>query len=221
MKIRNLAQAAALTAVAMFTMAGARASTINYTTNGAGTEFLTGGTITLSGLTLADEYGAGATLTFVPNVGSVTGLPSNINYGSFVLACPSCSTQALGAGSYFNAFTFNLVITDSTDGATGIFHGSSTGGTVYSDVSQVTVNWVPLTIGPGTTNANTGNFGPTSFDINGTSRIVAPNSGVPPGVTTVQGTINSTMVPEPATFGLLGGALVGLGLLGRRKLVRK
>jgi hypothetical protein len=34
------------------------------------------------------------------------------------------------------------------------------------------------------------------------------------------GTFSYSAVPEPATFGLIGGALVGLGMLGRKRIVR-
>jgi hypothetical protein len=39
--------------------------------------------------------------------------------------------------------------------------------------------------------------------------------------TTVNGTVNANPVPEPATFSMVGGALLGLGLLGRRKISRQ
>jgi hypothetical protein len=85
----------------------------------------------------------------------------------------------------------------------------------------VQINWQnPLTIGPGTTNALTGNFGGTSFDmVSPTSLIVAPNSGTPPGDTTIQGQINST--PEPATMGMFGGALLAFGLWRKKTLSRR
>ena len=46
------------------------------------------------------------------------------------------------------------------------------------------------------------------------SLIVAPNSGTPPGDTTIQGQVSAT--PEPATLSLIGGALLGLGFLRRK-----
>lgn len=82
------------------------------------------------------------------------------------------------------------------------------------------VNWqAPLSMGPQGNNALTGNFGSTVFDmVAPISLIVAPNSGTPPGDTTIQGQLSSS--PEPATFGLIGGALIGLGLLRRKKSSR-
>ena len=80
---------------------------------------------------------------------SINAVPGNVNFGNFTLACASCSTQAGGFGSFFGAFTFDLVITDVTDSATGIFVGSAAAGSVYLDASTITINWHPLQIGPG------------------------------------------------------------------------
>ncbi len=216
----KLQRTAALTAVtAILFAAPASAVIITYNTNGAGTGF-SGGT----SLSLGSSSGAAsATLVFEPNGNTVTGVPSNVNFGNFTLACPACTTQALGTGATFNPFSIDLVITDVTDGgATGTFVGTSTGGAVYSDVSQLTVNWSPLVIGPGTTNASSGNFGSTTFSTTSFTGIVAPNSGgASAGVSTVQGFVtSSSAVPEPATYGMVGLALVGLGFLRRKAVTR-
>lgn len=213
MKIGVHFQALSITGATILIMAAsASASTITYSTNAAGTGF--GG----STLTLNSNVGAAATLTFMPDVNITTGVPSNVNFGNFTLVCPNCSTQAIAAGSHFNAFTFNLIITDVTDSATGQFVGSSTGGTVFSDVSQLTVNWAPLQLGPGSSNAMTGNFGSTIFSTTVFTGIVAPNSGEIPGQSTVQGFVSSSAVPEPATLSLVSGALLlGLGVMRRKK----
>jgi hypothetical protein len=47
--------------------------------------------------------------------------------------------------------------------------------------------------------------------------IVAPNSGTPPGDTSIQGTVSSTLVPEPATMAMVGGLFVGLAALARKR----
>jgi hypothetical protein len=199
--------------------ASASAGPITYNTNATGTA---GTGFGASGiLTLNNSSGETATLKYLPNVNSTSGVPSNIALGDFTLACPTCTTQAIGTGSAFSAFTFHLVITDVTDTATGIFVGSSTGGTVFSDVSNLTVNWAPLALGPGTTNAASGNFGTTIFSTTVFTGIVAPNSGTPAGQSTVQGYLSDTTIPEPATLSMIGGALLGFGILRRKFLSRQ
>ena len=207
-----LSTSRAALAVLLFT-AAAHAATITYSTNAPGTGF--GGT----SLVLNNSSGEASTLTFAPNVNSISGVPSNVNFGVFTLVCTTCTTQAIGSGANYGSFAFNLVLTDVTDGnATGQFVGTSTGGAVFSDVSQITINWAPLVLGPGTVNALTGNFGNSIFGTTVFTGIVAPNSGQgqPNGVTTVEGYVNSSAVPEPATVGVVGIALLGLGLIRRR-----
>jgi hypothetical protein len=197
-------------------VASANASSITFNTNstivGAATGF---GALGVGGLTLLNSSGTAASLVFVPDGNSLIGIPTSVNLGGFTLACPLCTTLP-GTSSFFNAFTFNLVVTDVSDGATGVFVGTSTGGAVYKNLSGLTVNWAPLILGPGTTNASTGNFGPTSFTTTVFTAIVPPNSGQDVGESTVQGFVNSSAIPEPVTFGLIGSGLLLLGLLRRR-----
>jgi hypothetical protein len=192
---------------------GASAALITYSTDSSGTGFLIGsgpGTT----LSMSNSSGAAATLVFTPDGSQTVGTPTNGNYGYFTLSCPTCSTQAQGTvSSYFSAFTFDLVITDITDNASGEFVGAGTAGQVWSNSSPVIITWNPTQLGPNATAALTGNFGSTDFNIQSTTRIVDPADS---GITTVQGTMASA--PEPATFGLIGFALVGLGLYGRKKL---
>lgn len=201
-----------LTALLLATSAGA--ANITFNTNAAGTGF--GG----SSLMLSSSSGQAATLTFIPDSDISTGVPSNVNFGNFTLVCPSCTTQVVGTGSTFSAFTFDLILTDVTDGGTGIFQGTSTGGDLYSDVSQLTINWAPLQLGPGTNNAASGTFGASVFSTTVFTGIVAPNSGAVPGQSTVQGYVDFAAVPEPATFGMVGGAMLLLGFVNRKRILR-
>ncbi len=220
MKITRYIQLLPIYGALLLIAAKAQGASITYNTNSPGTGFI--GTT----LTLNSTMGAAATLEFIPNANGDTGVPSNLNYGTFVLRCALCSSQSLGIGAFFNPFMFDLIITDLTDGANGRFAGFSAGGMVYQDVSPITLEWVPLELGPGTTNAAGGSFGPSVFQITTRTRIVAPNSGRLPGQTTVQGEIFTVTdfpleaVPEPASMISVSLGLLALGAIGRRRLAK-
>lgn len=216
MQLRRLVQAASITGVALVVMAAsATAYPISFNTSASGTGFGAGGGL---GLSLNSAPGGqAATLVFAPNMGDTQGGPTNINLGSFTLACATCGAFGSGLSATFAPFTLEMILTDVTDGGTGKFIGSSTGGEVFTGVSQIDVFWVPLSLGPGTNNALSGSFGPSVFTIDLKTLVVSPTSGTTPGLSTVQGTLSSSAVPEPATVGLVGAALLGLGLLGRKK----
>ncbi|HEY3443754.1 MAG TPA: PEP-CTERM sorting domain-containing protein [Paludibaculum sp.] len=180
--------------------------------------------------TLFSTSGEAATLKFLPNGGNVSGVPTNANFGTFVLTCATCtpfdSPSAKFAG--FQPFTFDLYITDLTDGATGRITGTSqflpvaSPALVYHNVSPIRIIWSPLVLGPGQNGAISGSFGPTTFTTFNPTLIVGPISGTLNGNTTIQGFVDSGFgpsgqVPEPATLGLVGATLVGLGMFGRKK----
>ena len=203
-------------------MSAQGAPIITYNTNDPGTGF--GGT----SLTLNSTMGPAATLEFFPNVNGNIDVPSNLNYGTFVLRCALCSTRALGIGAFFNPFMFDLIVTSVTDSARGRFAGFSDGGMIYHDASPITLDWLPLELGPGTNTNNPGggSFGSTVFQITPRTHIVAPNSGRLPGETTVQGEIFGASdfpleaVPEPASMISVGLGLLALGAIGRRRFAK-
>ncbi len=216
MNFGRLVQAASLTVAAAFAMtAGASAATITFNTTATGstgTGFNSGGS-----LSLAQSSGTAATLGFVADPNASVGIPSGINFGNFTLSCASCTVLSGGVGATFGAFTFDMVITDVTDGATGTFVGTSAGGSVFLDQSTIVIAWAPAQIGSGTNHASSGSFGTTFFTTTPFSIIVNPTSGAQIGSTTVQGALGgSSSVPEPATLSLVGGALLGFALFRSR-----
>jgi|CZKN01.1.fsa_nt_gi hypothetical protein len=230
MKLERLIQFALIAAAVFMLAASASASTISFTTalstptNPYTTAFGTG-TLILSSTGGTAGVGA-ATITFSGNIATNIGVPSNVNFGDFLLQCATCSTALAGtADATFGAFTADLYLWDQTDNAYGEFIGTSTGGMVYEDQSTVNISWSPeLQIGPGTSGAiagGSGSFGPTFFLINNQTGIVAPDSGAGGGAltgdTTIGGSVSSTLVPEPATMAMVGGLFVGLAALARKR----
>ena len=116
-KIGQCVQAAPLIVAALFILvASASAATVTFNTTATGS---TGTGINSSGnLSLSQSSGVAATLGFVADPNVSVGIPSGINFGNFTLACASCTPLSGGVGATFGAFTFDMVITDITDGAT-------------------------------------------------------------------------------------------------------
>jgi len=192
--------------------ASASASVITYNTSQSVFATVTApGTITGSGLVLNQTAGTAATITYTPDANDQYSPTSNVQYGKFTSVCANCSTQLQSSGAYFGAFTFDLKINDVTDGnTTQMFVGTSTGGNLFSDASTITITWAPATL----------TFNTSVFTTSSATGIQIPGAGTPPGQTTVQGVLSSNAVPEPATLSLIGGALLGLGLFGRKRFSR-
>jgi hypothetical protein len=222
MKLGRILQAAMIVGAGFLLVSTASASSINFTTAVTSpyvTAFVSGGTIVNGGLTLDNSSavgGASATLRFAGVTTTGLGTPTNTALGDFFIVCNSCSTASANtADATFSAFVFDMYIYDSTDGGYAEFIGNSVGGTVYSNQSNITINWTPAQLGPGTTHVVSGTLGSTYFTAPASTPIVAPSTGG--GDTSVQGFVGSTVSPEPATMAMVGGLFIGLAGLARKR----
>ena len=144
--------------------------------------------------------------------------PSVATLGQLDVTCAACtlSTAANPISSAFAPFTLDLIISDTTDGGPAqMFVGTSTGGFFYTDESTVSIIWTPSSL-------TFGASGQTTFASPAFTGVNDPSPGVLGNyqVTSIQGFVSSNAVPEPATFGLMGGALLAFGIF-RKKLSRR
>jgi hypothetical protein len=143
-----------------------------------------------------------------------------------VALVPSPSTPLTPGGG---PYTFGFEVTVAPVGGTpaNIYDvGVGIDGAASTDTKVITVGGVTvgtLETGPTPTYLNPtfeGIGNQTTFTVLETIALSATATDPSASVTSVTDYFEETSVPEPATFSLIGGALVGLGLLGRKRLFR-
>jgi PEP-CTERM motif len=144
--------------------------------------------------------------------------PSVATLGQLDVTCAACtaSTAANPVSSSIGAFTLDLIINDTTDGGPAqMFIGSSAGGFFYTDESTVSIIWTPASL-------TFGSSGQTTFSTPAFTGVNYPSPSVLGNyqVTSIQGFVSSNAVPEPATFGLMGGSLLAFSIF-RKRLSRR
>ena len=197
--LKPLAMSVALLAIFAISQGTAKADVITFTSTGTFTGPGAGsGTSTYT-------VGSGAnltTLTFTDGANSTVAPPaSNVNFGVITIA-----TSGSGASLDGTTVTLNIVQTSPTGGS-NTFVGQLTG-TIF------------VTPAPGGSTAqlvfttNTFTIGNVIYTIDPFYRLPAPGTG---NQVTLQGTVNTAPIPEPATMILLGTGLAGVAASVRKR----
>jgi len=218
--ILAVAMLAAVTAIASVTYN--TTGVFNCTNNGLLLEGCGTAQITFNNL---NDTPADIALTFDPQVTNTVTPTTGAPFGDLILSCGNgtTGTSALCGPETFPAgvtLTITIVQTACVPSCTlgsqalslnasfisgTTMTGQSSGGSefIYSSASTASIGGYLYSIGPVA------------------QPLIPPASGGPNfGDVTLQGLILNQTVPEPATFSLIGGALLGLGIF-RKKLTRR
>jgi hypothetical protein len=157
----------------------------------------------------------GITVTYNPGSGSIASISSVINLGNLV-------STGTGTNVDLTGLLLSINVNDTSLGLSGALPNGVVSGTISTGSSSALIQFSPnnTTTGFGTLPGVVLTLGAVSDTyqvLNPFLGLIDPSDGSPLGQTTIQGDVVQFVAPEPATFGLLGAALVGLGFLARKR----
>jgi hypothetical protein len=155
-------------------------------------------------------------LTFAGEVSNTVTPVTGGGFGDLILSCgdtlTDCGSEALSAGITLT-ITIDQTSPIETPAALSIDASFNPGTLTENSTGTVAVIWLAQ--------SSVGFADGTAYAIGPLNQPLIPPSsgGLTPGDLSLQGTITtvSNLAPEPATFGLMGAALVGLGFLARKR----
>lgn len=194
-------KAGLVTAALMLTAGLSQAALVDYSTQGSfnGAAFANVSSLTFGSTTL--------TFTGTNATGIGVNTPTNGSLGTFQLTSTNTAAGDTLSGN------FAIRITQTTPGPTGTADlGATLSGVVTATSSTGAVQFSTTAV---TINGVTYDVANAAFGLSGRVALVAPNTNN--GMTTVQAAITGGAVPEPSTYALLGGGLISLIGLARRR----
>ncbi len=170
---------------------------VNYSTSGNFTGFCAGISCTKNGMTL----------TFNPLANNQIVLDTNNGYFSFLSYGDFTVSGGIENQVSFADVGFNLTLTQTTPtGGSQTLIGVFAGG-VDKTSSSLRWNALPTTF----------SIGAINYTTPGQVNLQAPTSNG--GVTSIQGSVSTNVVPEPSTYLLMSAGLAGVLVLARKRRV--
>ena len=200
---------ASLAVLAVATIGSASAKIISYDTSGSSFTIIGGVPQGPGVISFMRANGASSATVYYGNITAPSSFDDTAPGTVLSFGVLGNTYNATGGDVPIAIPSFTLTLNFNTNFGNRVITGSSSGGVISQNSSNVFVSFVP-----------------TSFSIGTTAYTVPNTTGIPPstslgGQASIQGFATSTTVPEPSTMFLLGAGLIGVGFSARKKFLNR